>query len=102
MITRSKLAEQLREYQIRSQHSYSPLTFFSPKLYFHSRVDVAVAIGFALLFTMLVVLSVMTLYLRCFRLFLVVIGLCIFLPVRLRLSRQTLARKRERRLPLSI
>ncbi|RYQ80240.1 hypothetical protein Ahy_Scaffold1g106778 isoform B [Arachis hypogaea] len=51
---------------------------------------------------MLVVLSVMTLYLRCFRLFLVVIGLCIFLPVRLRLSRQTLARKRERRLPLSI
>ncbi|QHO40887.1 uncharacterized protein DS421_5g140950 [Arachis hypogaea] len=60
MITRSKLAEQLREYQIRSQHSYSPLTFFSPKLYFHSRVDVAVAIGFALLFTMLVVLSAVT------------------------------------------
>ncbi|MED6123021.1 hypothetical protein PIB30_045431 [Stylosanthes scabra] len=102
MITRSKLVEQLRDYQIRSQYSYSPLIFFSPKLYFHSRVDVAVAVGLALLFTMLVVLSFMTLYLRRFRLFLVVIALCIFLPVRLRLSRQTLARKRERRLPLSI
>ncbi|KAG5623507.1 hypothetical protein H5410_008725, partial [Solanum commersonii] len=33
MITRSKLVEQLRDYQIRSQHKCPPLTFFSPKLH---------------------------------------------------------------------
>ncbi|RRT57183.1 hypothetical protein GW17_00030803 [Ensete ventricosum] len=31
MITRSKLVEQLREYQIRSQHKWGALTAFSPK-----------------------------------------------------------------------
>jgi len=66
------------------------------------RFDVAVAIGFALLFFMLVFSSLMTLYLRHFWLFGVVICFNIFLPTRLRMSRQTLARNRERRLPLSI
>ena len=31
MITRSKLVEQLRDYQLRSQHKYPALTAFSPK-----------------------------------------------------------------------
>ncbi|RZC45209.1 hypothetical protein C5167_038152, partial [Papaver somniferum] len=31
MITRSKLVEQLRDYQLRSQHKWAKLTFFSPK-----------------------------------------------------------------------
>ncbi|RZB78691.1 hypothetical protein D0Y65_029188 [Glycine soja] len=66
------------------------------------KFDVAVAIGFALLFFMLVFSSLMTLYLRHFWLFGVVICFNIFLPTRLRMSRQTLARNRERRLPLSI
>ena len=70
--------------------------------YLLRRVDVAVAIGFALLSFMLLVSSLMTLYLRRFWLFSVVVCFSIFLLARLRLSRQTLARKRERRLPLSI
>nr|KYP66751.1 hypothetical protein KK1_013059 [Cajanus cajan] len=74
------------------------LTFFLPSC----RVDIAVAIGFALLFFMLVVSSLMTLYLRHFWLFGVVICFNIFLPARLKMTRQTLARNRERRLPLSI
>nr|XP_007156934.1 hypothetical protein PHAVU_002G029600g [Phaseolus vulgaris]ESW28928.1 hypothetical protein PHAVU_002G029600g [Phaseolus vulgaris] len=64
--------------------------------------DVAQAIGFALLFSVLVVSSLTTLYLRHFWLFGVVICFNIFLPARLRMTRQTLARNRERRLPLSI
>ncbi|KAL2348509.1 hypothetical protein Fmac_002509 [Flemingia macrophylla] len=102
MLTQSKFAEQLRDYQIRYKRKYSALTFFSPKPQIQSRVDVAVAIGFALLFSMLVVSSLLTLYLRHFWLFGVAICFNIFLPARLRMSRQTLARNRERRLPLSI
>lgn len=66
------------------------------------RVDVSVAISVALVFCMLVVISCMTLYYRRFWIFLVVVCFNIFLLIRLRASRQTLARKRERRLPLSI
>ncbi|KAI4327586.1 hypothetical protein L6164_020026 [Bauhinia variegata] len=102
MITRSKLVEQLRDYQIRSQHKYSALTVFSPKPHINTWVDVLVAISCALVFCLLVISSCLALYYRCFWLFLVVICLSIFLPVRLRVSRQTLVRKRERRLPLSI
>ncbi|KAF7809735.1 Complement factor I light chain like [Senna tora] len=102
MITRSKLVEQLRDYQIRSQHKYSALTIFSPKPYITTRVDVAVAVVFALMFCMLVVSSCLTLYFQRFWLFLVVVCLSTFLFIRLKLSRQSLARKRERRLPLSI
>lgn len=102
MITRSKFAEQLRDYQIRYKRKYSALTFFSPKPHIQTRVDVAVAIGFALLFSMLVVLSLMILYLRHFWLLGVVVCFNIFLPVRLKMSRQTVVRNRERRLPLSI
>ncbi|KAH7520047.1 hypothetical protein FEM48_Zijuj08G0102400 [Ziziphus jujuba var. spinosa] len=54
MITRSKLVEQLRDYQIRSQYKWPALTFFSPKPHFTSRADVVVAIFWALLFIMLV------------------------------------------------
>lgn len=66
------------------------------------RVDVTVAISFALVFCMLVIASCMTLYLRRFWVFLLVVCFTIFLSLRLKTSRQTLARKRERRLPLSI
>ncbi|KAG4973341.1 hypothetical protein AAZX31_11G065800 [Glycine max] len=102
MITRSKIVEQLRDYQIRHKRNHSALVLFSPKPHIQTRFDVAVAIGFALLFFMLVFSSLMTLYLRHFWLFGVVICFNIFLPTRLRMSRQTLARNRERRLPLSI
>ncbi|KAJ9147089.1 hypothetical protein P3X46_029291 [Hevea brasiliensis] len=104
MITRSKLVEQLRDYQIRSQHKYSALTVFSPKPHISSWADVAVAIFWALVFSMLVISSYLTLYFRHLWLSVLIICLGIFLPIRLRNSRQLLARKRERRLllPLSM
>ncbi|KAI4314854.1 hypothetical protein L6164_027721 [Bauhinia variegata] len=102
MITRSKLVEQLRDYQIRSQHKYSALTFFSAKPHINTWIDVLVAIFYALVFCTLVISACLTLYYRHFWLLLVVICLGVFLPVRLRMSRQKLLRKRERRLPLSI
>lgn len=88
MITRSKLVEQLRDYQIRSQH----------------RADVTVAILWALLIILLVISSYVTLYLRHFWLSFVMVCLGILLVIRLRISKQALARKRERRLllPLSM
>nr|XP_009412269.1 PREDICTED: uncharacterized protein LOC103993800 isoform X2 [Musa acuminata subsp. malaccensis] len=48
MITRSKLVEQLREYQIRSQHKWGALAAFSPKPQMTTRRDVFVALTFAL------------------------------------------------------
>ncbi|ESR38930.1 hypothetical protein KPL70_019588 [Citrus sinensis] len=104
MITRSKLVEQLRDFQIRSQHKCPALTVFSPKPFLSSRVDVAVAIFWATLFSMLVVSSYVTFYLRHFWLSLFILGLSILLPIRLRSFRQAVARKRERRLllPLSM
>ncbi|KAK8471775.1 hypothetical protein PHAVU_002G029601 [Phaseolus vulgaris] len=102
MITHSKFVDQLRDYHVRYKRNHSALTFFSPKPHVQTRGDVAQAIGFALLFSVLVVSSLTTLYLRHFWLFGVVICFNIFLPARLRMTRQTLARNRERRLPLSI
>ncbi|OAY60728.1 hypothetical protein MANES_01G134700v8 [Manihot esculenta] len=104
MITRSKLVEQLRDYQIRSQHKCSALTVFSPKPHITSWADVIVAIFWALVFSMLVISSYVSLYFRHFWLSFLIICLGIFLPLRLRSSRQVLTRKRERRwlLPLSM
>ncbi|CAA2990052.1 NADH-ubiquinone oxidoreductase chain [Olea europaea subsp. europaea] len=104
MITRSKLVEQLRDYQIRSQHKCPALTVFSPKPSLSSWIDVAVAIFLALLFGVLLLSSYITLYLRHYWISLVIICLAIFLPVSLRISRQNLAKKKERRsmLPLSM
>ncbi|GMY11539.1 NADH-ubiquinone oxidoreductase chain [Fagus crenata] len=102
MITRSKLVEQLRDYQIRSQHKCHALTIFSPKPHIFSWADVSVAIFWALVFSMLVISSYVSLYFRHFWLSFVIICLGIFLPIRLRISRLALARKRERRLPLPL
>lgn len=104
MITRAKLVEQLREYQIRSQHKCPALTIFSPKPQIISSADVTVAILFAILFSVLVISSYVTLYFRHFWLSFFIICLGILLPISLRISRQALARKRERRmlLPLSM
>ncbi|CAK9152419.1 unnamed protein product [Ilex paraguariensis] len=104
MITRSKLVEQLRDYQIRSQHKCPALTIFSPKPVITTWADVTVAILWAVLFSVLVISSYVTLYFRHFWLSFAIICLGIFLPIRLRISRQAHARKRERRLllPLSM
>ncbi|KAK8511530.1 hypothetical protein V6N13_024164 [Hibiscus sabdariffa] len=104
MITRSKLVEQLRDYQIRSQNTHPALIFFSPKPHIASWVDVAVAIFCAFVFSLLVILSYSSLYFRHFWLSSIFICLGIFLPLCLRGYRQALVKKRERKflLPLSM
>ncbi|KAK3011623.1 hypothetical protein RJ639_011125 [Escallonia herrerae] len=102
MITRSKLVEQLRDYQIRSEHKYTALTIFSPKPNIATWADVAVAIFWGLVFTVLVVSSYVTLYFRHFWLSFLIICVGILLPIHLRVSRQSLARKRDRRLMLPL
>ncbi|KAL5821406.1 hypothetical protein ACOSQ3_023288 [Xanthoceras sorbifolium] len=103
MITRSKLVEQLRDYQIRSQHK-CPFSLSLSLSLSHYMVDVAVAIFSAILFSVLVVSSYVSFYFRHFWLspFILCLGIC--LPIRLRSYRQAVNRKRERRLllPLSM
>ncbi|KAM7516262.1 hypothetical protein LguiA_005845 [Lonicera macranthoides] len=104
MITRSKLVEQLRDYQIRSHHKCPALTIFSPKPYITTWVDVVVGTLLALLFTVLVISSYIALYFRYFWLSSAIICLGIFLFMHLRSSRHSIAKKRDRRLllPLSM
>ncbi|CAA6667440.1 unnamed protein product [Spirodela intermedia] len=105
MITRSKLAEQLRDYQIRSQHKWALLTIFSPKPQINSRADVIEALSCAFLLCLLVVFSYVTLNLRHFWLSSCILFLGILLPICLAISRhRKVAKKRERRLllPLSM
>ncbi|CAA0833849.1 Unknown protein [Striga hermonthica] len=104
MITRSKLVEQLRDYQIRSQHRCPALVVFSPKPVLSTWTDVAVAIFWALSFILLLSSSYVILYLKHYWISLAVMCIGILVPIRLRVARQSLARKRDRRLllPLSI
>lgn len=104
MITRSKLVEQLRDYQVRSQHKCPPLAVFSPKPLLSTWSDVALAGFWALIFIVLLVSSYVTLYLKHYWLSLAILCIGILLPIRLRILRQSLARKRDKRLllPLSM
>ncbi|EPS63766.1 hypothetical protein M569_11019 [Genlisea aurea] len=104
MITRSKLVEQLRDYQIRSQHKCPALTLFSPKPLLSTWKDVAVAFACFLIFKLLLVSSYIALYLKQYWISSFLVVLAILIPIRLRISRHSLARKRDRRLllPLSM
>lgn len=105
MITRSNLAEQLRDYQVRSQHKWAPLTLFSSTTQITSGSDAAKAGLWALLFLALLIFSFIALYLRYAWLGFTFVCLAILLPICLKIVRQTkLARKRRRRmlLPLSM
>ncbi|KAK8956631.1 hypothetical protein KSP39_PZI000323 [Platanthera zijinensis] len=106
MILRSKLAEELRDYQIRSQRKYwVALSFFSAKPQISTRQDVAVALLWGFIFFLLFVASCFTLRLNFHKLSGAIFFLGILLPACLRVSRQRkLHRKRERRmlLPLSM
>ncbi|KAF5198358.1 Nadh-ubiquinone oxidoreductase chain [Thalictrum thalictroides] len=106
MITREKLAEQLKVYQSRSQHKWnSTLIIFSPKPQLYTRTDLTVARVVALLFGVLVIFIFVAFYFRHFWLSLILICFGILLPVCLKISRRRkLAIKRERRmlLPLSM
>ncbi|CAD5313265.1 unnamed protein product [Arabidopsis thaliana] len=75
MITRSNLAEQLREYQIRSKHDWASVSFFSSTSNFSSsRVDVVVFVIWELVILAFFVFSAVSLYFK--RLQLAFILLC--------------------------
>lgn len=105
MITRSKLVEQLREYQIRSHQKWPIIHSFSPKPQITSRYDVVVALSFGLLFCLLMLSSCAALYYKYFKLSAFILLLGILVNACLTVSRKRkLAKRRERRmmLPLSM
>ncbi|KAG6385933.1 hypothetical protein SASPL_154816 [Salvia splendens] len=77
---------------------------FSPKLMgaVSNSSDVALAVFWALLFIALLISSYITLYLKRYWVSYIVLCLGILLPIRLRILRQSLARKRDRRLMLPL
>lgn len=81
MITRSNLAEQLRDYQVRSQHKWAPLTLFSSTTQITSGSDAAKAGLWALLFLALLIFSFIALYLRYTWLGFTFVCLAILLPI---------------------
>ncbi|XP_031104151.1 uncharacterized protein LOC116007572 [Ipomoea triloba] len=106
MITRSNLAEQLREYQIRSKHDWASVSFFSSTSNLTtSRVDVVIFVIWELVIFACVVFTCVSLYLSHLRLALILICFTFLLFICMRITKQIrLARKKKRRmlLPLSM
>ncbi|XP_010266963.1 PREDICTED: uncharacterized protein LOC104604358 [Nelumbo nucifera] len=107
MITRSNLAEQLREYQIRSKHDWASISFFSStaNLSSNSRVDVVIWVIWELVVLALLVFSAVSLYFRHVRVAFSLICVAMLLFVCMKITKQVrLARKKKRRmlLPLSM
>ncbi|EYU17534.1 hypothetical protein ABFS82_03G078200 [Erythranthe guttata] len=106
MITRSKLAEQLREYQIRSKHDWASVSFFSSSSNLaSSRVDTAIFVIWELVVLALFVFSAVSLYFRHIRLAVLLLSIALLLLLCMRVTKQVkLARKKQRRmlLPLSM
>ncbi|OAY70962.1 uncharacterized protein LOC109727011 [Ananas comosus] len=104
MITRSNLAEQLREYQIRSKHEWATLSYFASTASSSSRVDVVLVLWELLMFAFFV-FSGVALYFRYMRVafFLVcvtaVILVCMKIAKKVRQNRRS---KRRMLLPLSM
>eukprot|EP00250_Pteridium_aquilinum_P033755 c621_g1_i1 orf=313-630(-) len=105
MITRSNLAEQLRDYQLRSQQNWATLTFFSSTANISTRGDAARAGLTGLLFLLLLVVSLLAFYLRHNRLagFFLLSDLLLLICLKF-IRHRKLARRRQRRmlLPLSM
>ncbi|XP_057774188.1 uncharacterized protein LOC130993354 [Salvia miltiorrhiza] len=106
MITRSNLAEQLREYQIRSKHDWASVSFFSSTTNLaSSRVDVAIFVIWELVILAFLVFSAVSLYFRHMRLAIIFIFITMLLLLLMKISKKVrLARKKKRRmlLPLSM
>ncbi|KAG6419726.1 uncharacterized protein LOC125219983 [Salvia hispanica] len=106
MITRSKLAEQLREYQIRSKHDWASVSFFSSTTNVaSSRVDVAIFVIWELVILAFLVFSAVSLYFTHVTLAVVFIFFTIVLLLLMKVTKKVrLARKKKRRmlLPLSM
>ncbi|ESQ34753.1 hypothetical protein EUTSA_v10009165mg [Eutrema salsugineum] len=106
MITRSNLAEQLREYQIRSKHDWASVSFFSSTSSFSSsRVDVVVFVIWELVILAFLVFSAVSLYFKRLQLAFILVCVTLLLLVCMKVTKQVrLARKKKRRmlLPLSM
>ncbi|CAL8995460.1 unnamed protein product [Prunus brigantina] len=106
MITRSNLAEQLREYQIRSKHDWASVSFFSSTSnHTLSRVDVVLFVIWELVILAFLVFSAVSLYFRHMRLAFLLLCIAMLLLLCIKITKQVrLARKKKRRmlLPLSM
>ncbi|KAF4366531.1 uncharacterized protein LOC115714013 [Cannabis sativa] len=106
MITRSNLAEQLREYQIRSKHDWASVSFFSSTSNLtSSRVDVVIFVIWELVIIAFLVFSAVSLYYRHLRLAFILVCITLLLLLCIKITKQVrLARKKRRRmlLPLSM
>ncbi|PSS19830.1 Death domain-containing protein [Actinidia chinensis var. chinensis] len=106
MITRSNLAEQLREYQIRSKHDWTSVSFFSSASNLtSSRVDVVIFLIWELVILACLVFSAVSLYFRHMKLAFILVCITLLLLLCMKIAKQVrLARKKKRRmlLPLSM
>ncbi|XP_009613459.1 uncharacterized protein [Nicotiana tomentosiformis] len=106
MITRSNLAEQLREYQIRSKHDWASVSVFSSTSNLTStRADVVIFVIFELVILALLVFSAVSLYSKHLKLAFILVCVSLLLLLCVTIAKQvTAARKKKRRmlLPLSM
>ncbi|XP_074590772.1 uncharacterized protein LOC141846633 [Curcuma longa] len=103
MITRSNLAEQLREYQVRSTHEWAIVSFFTSSRH-ERRVDVILVIWELLMFAF-VVFSGVALYFRYMKVALALMFLTFVMLVGMRVTRQVRRNRKMKRkmlLPLSM
>ncbi|KAG9144447.1 hypothetical protein Leryth_014491 [Lithospermum erythrorhizon] len=107
MITRSNLAEQLRDYQIKSKHDWASVSFFSSisNPSYSSRVDVVLFLIWELVTLASVVLSAISLYFGHLRLAFILVCATFLLLFCMKIAKQIRHdRKKKRRmfLPLSM
>ncbi|KAI8004075.1 hypothetical protein LOK49_LG08G00120 [Camellia lanceoleosa] len=106
MITRSNLAEQLREYQIRSKHDWASVSFFaSTSNLTLSRVDVVIFVIWELVILAFLVFSAVSLYFGHMKLAFILVCVTLLLLLCMKVVKQVrLDRKKKRRmlLPLSM
>nr|ACJ84096.1 unknown [Medicago truncatula] len=108
MITRSNLAEQLRDYQIRSKHDWASVSFFSStssNITNTSKVDVVVFVIWELVILAFLVFSVVSLCFKHIQLAFILVCITVLLLLCMKITKQVrLARKKKRRmlLPLSM
>ncbi|CAL5416184.1 unnamed protein product [Camellia sinensis] len=122
MITRSNLAEQLREYQIRSKHDWASVSFFAStsnltfsrekihlakreELQDTTKVDVAIFVIWELVILAFLVFSAVSLYFGHMKLAFILVCVTLLLLLCMKVVKQVrLARKKKRRmlLPLSM
>ncbi|CAN8304643.1 unnamed protein product [Cochlearia groenlandica] len=107
MITRSKLAEQLRENQIRSKHDWVSVSFFSSISSFSSssRVDVVFFVIWELVILAFLVFSAVSLYLKRLQLAFILLCVTLLLLICMKVTKQVRSAKKKKRrmlLPLSM